>query len=1509
MAKRTEIEKALDELIADEAGMKFQALAVVLAKKKWPRLVASERKWDLGLDAYAKGDLEANGQGLGLISSLTPTYNKIASDARKVKKNFSDVRVLIFATATGVTNHEKRKWEEDTRKDFDLQLIVLSREELVTSLMDPANAAICSSQLGISVELQAELILLLQRARDATTDVVATWERRPRLAGRPLIELDAERIEEANDAHVSVTLESLQNSLGEGRRIILEAPAGRGKTTTLVQLARRIVGMAGLPFLIDLPAWARSGKEILQFISERPQFASRGLDPGALSSLLPGEQFLFLLNGWNEVSEAMQESAVQALRDLELNYPAAGILVATRTHHITPPLPGAFRARLLPLRRNQRDHYLNLALGESGNALRVKLNSNRTIDDLTRTPLILAEVTELFRRGNVIPTTKMGILGAVVHALEEEHHSSLQQAPLGGHGIKYLGAISMAMTAKGETEIEEEDARAVVSSVSTALQATGQIAAQPEQGVVLHALSNHHVLERLDLDGIAFRFEHQQFQEFFAALELKRLLLSEVRGNDGKQERLFLSTYVNEPRWGESIYMLAEDIGSVAAASGDEKEITEVGARLVRMALFCDPVFSAELARACGPKIWCEVRKEVGARLRELYAQDNGNYKQGALAAMLATGFDDFKDILVPLLTDAKEQVRLATYHTGTRVLPSSLGPNWRELVAGWQEDARLNFVLRLADNPWFADIVESVALADPSTTIRWRVAHALSWYGFTDKVEKLLGTLDDASWRDALLTFRPEQLPLYFRPRAVEVYEKLYAETEGAVERLKILPVIESFGGTNMVDRMKQELQRLDLKQLKPEDERIMRWALDELRKADSIWVSEWLAGKVLDKSTWFGKWQGLIHTMPKEERESLFGRLSHEALEDGDKEQAIALLAAAADNDLAARAFARACDLRRPLASFREDLPKWKVFGQLERLLKAMSPEVVVAAVVEKLDGPAEPTELGVLAAALATFNPIGSDVRTSLSEDMRQKLRAYLKRGVQLAADPHGVRAETRANLAALLAQVGEPDDLADIRQLVEADGIRFREMQEARSRGNRSHEEMGYHYHFIDAVAKVDPAAADHALLELLGKPEYERILAERLPQRAKRSEPQVSFGSPRLEFARIWDARAGKEDHFFIEERRSLYADALRDTIGKIRGEREQATDKRTFDYRLIILAPALAALDGKRSARSVLDILQLPGSWDGWSRVSALENLLVAGVRLSLDDVLKSLDSPLQELKSRFYDSNQNAWLMERCLSVLAFVDPPSPGIAKIREILAGLHFPQHELRTVAAALGASRCEDAIDSLMELAGADGKGAEIIGEPWIKAIATLGGKRAKDVLLSFVDPSQKVFSTDFVPDHQYGDLPALVLSEMADKEPEFKRELLELANRDLPPTKQTLLAKVFARFQNEDDFVAGLSVLRDGASGVPYELLRAIEDRFLEHRPYGAASNAYTLAPQGSNAVRKRLLDMAMTDPLRKRSAIALLGQIEEWRLEYGRPDDELRHPALDSGVHWPPVLA
>lgn len=118
MAYRSEIIRALDELIVDEAGPLFQSIATVHAKQKWNQLVACERKWDGGLDAYADGALQPDGKAIGLACSTTATIGKIKHDARETNRHYSDVKTLIFSTATKVSQHQKEPWAEEILKEF-----------------------------------------------------------------------------------------------------------------------------------------------------------------------------------------------------------------------------------------------------------------------------------------------------------------------------------------------------------------------------------------------------------------------------------------------------------------------------------------------------------------------------------------------------------------------------------------------------------------------------------------------------------------------------------------------------------------------------------------------------------------------------------------------------------------------------------------------------------------------------------------------------------------------------------------------------------------------------------------------------------------------------------------------------------------------------------------------------------------------------------------------------------------------------------------------------------------------------------------------------------------------------------------------------------------------------------------------------------------------------------------------------------------------------------------------
>ena len=705
---RSDIEKALDDLISNEEGMRFQGLAVVLAKQRWPDLVASERKKDLGADAIGSGKI--------LACSLTGTLDKLKSDAAKIKANFCDVTTIIFATSQRVSNTMGQSWATAINQDFKYDLIVMSREDIVTSLMEPANAGLCRAHLALPVTIEASAAETIGKVRDAAAESIAGWLRR--LAGKPLIELRAVKIDKkGGDASELFALGDICRSLIRGSRVVIEAPAGRGKTTTLSQLAIRQNAAGGIAFLVDFPGWIRSGKGLLQFIADSRAFKARGITPETLARLHSSEPLSFLLNGWNEVEEAESIAGARALSELERDFPSAGILVATRTHHIVPPLPGASRLRLLPVNRTERAQYLQDRLRDRADELLRILEDDPVLDELTQTPLILAEVADLFEADQRIPRAKMAVLDAAIrlHEGREEHSSQLALPPLSNRAAEYLASLAEEMTEQGAVTLSEDAARTAVSSVAANLRGAGQISALPEPSATINTLCAHHILERVTYPAAGVRFEHQQFQEFYVASMVKRRLESLATGRSAQEIQQFTRKYVNQPAWTEPLRMIAEEIGVASGAAPDDRNSINSGTLLVLEALRCDPVFAGELSYLTGPLVWKEVGSKVKDSLLSLYESGDRSDREISLAAMLATGSADFGEILLPLLTSADQQIRLGTYRSWGDFHLTTLGSEWQKVVSSWPVDVRVEFVSEMIHFGNAARAMTPFALSDAS--------------------------------------------------------------------------------------------------------------------------------------------------------------------------------------------------------------------------------------------------------------------------------------------------------------------------------------------------------------------------------------------------------------------------------------------------------------------------------------------------------------------------------------------------------------------------------------------------------------------------------------------------------------------------------------------------------------------------------------------------------------------------------------------------------------------------
>lgn len=1519
---RTDIEKALDELISYEAGMKFQALAVVLAKQKWPDLIACERKWDQGLDAYSPASLAQDGKGKGLACSLTATLEKVVGDAKKVQAHFPDVRILIFSTPQKVTNHTAKIWARQILLEFGYELVVVTREELITSLLDSRNAAICQTQLGISIPLAAAIEKLIEGIEQAAAELTAAWLVHPRLAGRPHIDLHITRVEtQADRSQDFVSLTSIRSSLREGRRIVLEAAAGRGKTTTLIQLASTNSTSEGLVFLVDLPAWVKSGLDILSYLANMPAFRSRAITADNLAEASQARHFSFMLNGWNEVSEFYSEKAVSSLRELERNFQGAGIVVATRSHHISPPLPGAFRLRLLRVTRTQRSDYLMRMFAEDAKELEAKIVADPVLDDLTKTPFILSEVTTIFKSGGEIPRTKLSILQGVISLQEqsEEHSDHLQRAPLLGHAAEYLTELAVEMTMTGSTVISEETARAIIASKSSALSQSRQITTLPEPKLILSSLCAHHILERFEYPSVSFRFEHQQFQEFYSAQFLGRRLSQLVSVEAHADE--FTKTYINEPAWDEPLRMVAHAIGDRLATVPEAINEVTSAKKLIDVAMIVDPIFAAELSRLCGSVAWNDISQTISPCLRAWYEVPDEHHKQCALAGMLATGSVEFSDIVIPLLTDTNAQISRSTYRAGRDFYLSSLGSDWRTIVGRWNEAARVIFIQELSLNqsmPELPMVLETLATSDPSDAVRREAIERLAWIGSGDELERSLNAQTEQAFRQIVGKLSPERIPYSLRDRALKYEQDFLDSTTDPLGRLRLILRRTQLNGGDVTDQLQLELTRFPPTKLSDNvSEYVIKPALRKVALTRPTWVSDWVARRLVEDSLGRVDWTSFVTTLSRDLEQELLEMISSHDLQDILTPTPTRILALVADKALATVTFQKLFDTRRQFENYNaadQDLRR-KVVAQLEHLFRALPPNVRVAGVLDGVSDPIEATEFAVVLQLLGGFAGLQTELKGELREDLRDALRQYLKKGVSFALGQDDFRGEMKAYLATTLARFGRPEDHDDLRKLMYADIERFKKGRAALSRGESSDlakgGSMSYANWHVRALVSLDAETAGPVLLDVLNEAEYEADAASGLLSIALASPVEGPFSFKNQDYGVVWAARDGRLPRGFDENRRRHYALALKTYILKVLEERSASAHPSYYDFRLIVLGRVLAALDGEQSIDLVLQLVGLPGRWHEWRRVEALETLLFTGVELPTTPTIDILNPIIEYLCGDGRYNNQNASLLSRCLALLVFVDSPFVGINRIREDLVAAKLAPYELRDLIQALGASRCEAALSLLEEIVDslANDDGLKQIAAVWTDAVAAIGGVHSDEILLSFIEPaSEDRFKFDF--ESYYGDVLVSHIAELARVNNKTMRRILAFCDAEISPTKRTLLSKLVSRLGTSEAVVAGLKLIDDAASQpVPFDLSQAIERMCLEQRPYNQAAGTFVYVPQGSTELRAALLDMAFEDDKRKRSAQGLLGQIEVWRIEYGRPTNEPRHPALDTRKSWPPVRA
>ena len=440
-------------------------------------------------------------------------------------------------------------------------------------------------------------------------------------------------------------------------------------------------------------------------------------------------------------------------------------------------------------------------------------------------------------------------------------------------------------------------------------------------------------------------------------------------------------------------------------------------------------------------------------------------------------------------------------------------------------------------------------------------------------------------------------------------------------------------------------------------------------------------------------------------------------------------------------------------------------------------------------------------------------------------------------------------------------------------------------------------MSYAHWQIAAVVHLDPSGAEQVLIDLLPEPEYLTAAAAAMA-RDFMPKSEHSFDTM-FRYDLMWAAREGRTPPPGNNQRRTRFVAALKAEIERLREHNDDGKSASTLNE----IATALAAIDGRGSAAAVFDVIAMPGQWDLYACLAAAERLLMAGVILPRTTAFALVDSILERIEKWMQDSDRH--LMRRILALCPFVDDPAAGIAKVRDVLQKRRLWAHELREIITALGESRSDAAVDLLCKLA-SDAQTFEQCEDSLINAVATLDMPPARDLLLGFVDPDKHGIVLTRHPHRE--SLLVTRLAKLAERRPELAARLRQLCERDLPELNRHVLSEVMNRIGTPEALAANLNLIDDAkASPVPQGIWNQLESAFVERRPYGHDPNVFTEYPRASNELRTRVFRMTLQDPKRRRSAFMLLGKIEGWRLEHGRPVGEPRHPDLASGQSWPPT--
>ena len=1279
------------------------------------------------------------------------------------------------------------------------------------------------------------------------------------------------------------TTDTLAHAVSSLDDLILVAPPGMGKTTTLLQIASgMLAGNTGIPIVVPLGDWATENRSVLESLLRRPSF--RNLTENDFHTVAANAPVVMLLDGWNELDPAAREHARVEIETLKANCPGLSLLISTRRltsgqHHNATlrqssdvPFSGR-HVELLPLDAEQQMDIATAMRGDTGAKLLDQAWRTAGLRELVTIPLYLTALLSL-PEGAPFPTTKEEVLGYFVAAHEgEARRIEALRTVAKGFQQNYLGGLAAFAQQTGNTAITDSSARRVISEIADQLIRHGQLAAKPEPSGILDLLVNNHLLTRTgDTPGVSF--QHQQFQEWFASRAVEERI---IEGIDDPALRDALKAEIfNLPAWEESILFAVERM-----ARGDDHQKAACG-KAILAAFEVDPMLAAEMIFRATDDVWRHVSKTI-LDLADRWHTSTKSSR--TLRFMLTSGRPEFLRYVWPLITHANDQVSLPTIRSVNKFRVSILGDNPGKAISALPPDKRRLLLGEIAFNTNMEglDLVTTLAQADPDPGVQASVVGALAFRQADRHIAEILKqaseqTIDLIARRNIADEIADEEIAA----RLAAARDRQVKDSEAPI-RARLYAAIQASDAQR--DEIIALVSEVEVKNAQDDTLRL----IFELHSRHPQFVAEGILARLrADRPLFYQADDILASTEFSLEDEALLTW----ALMETDRQDRRADAAASV---LGPKAVGRMVDALLEVShrlrdtNGRYDEAASERYHILQSRIARTSGTSLVAAARGR-SAQLSNEDLGRLAELLSTHRDSDSGhARPYSTEDLAVIHTLAADWGNRMLASGTAERWQM-ARVATLIRHAPSASLLPVLEGMLEENLARLRayraEAAAARWQGaaaNEARQPMTHEYQraflAIDApetTALMEEYLTDHEFGELAA-----RVLA--IQWRTRNEQPDSNRFLRGPDFSRVSEKRAAVSANPGATCRE---AEAIFRVIDTLIG------DGASDDQKKMAVALGIAALrlpHGQRDA-TIRRLLEFASRE---ARAALLLSLVLSGEAIEIDLVAAGIADTLEAAKTQAWILTQSdGYQLREWLRLLPFADRPAEIPAIVESLPEDQRTPRF-LEEMLHSLAESPSEGVEDVVFKLA--EQNPLLCSSSLWQTAVMRLSTASAAIRLIDLIADS--VVDDAFVGSWKLG----REIGALMERFPEVRRRAYIRLKDGATSPGLTVLAEAVSENPDTEGLLLLLSFENERQSQRGW---RAIEKAVTRHVPVEGWKDTYDIVPIPAPELRQKLLAMT-TDGGKSDFAARCLESIDRIRDDCGLPESEPRHPDLASGKPWP----